>query len=434
MESAHVCRYRDRIVWSPWQQQGAIRERTARRIPICEECGREQAARRPRVPIFRDQEAVASEELPLLDEAGVVVAEVFASHSDGRIEEMPARGLLGRMATRGVTESGAEPWLERFMRAGLIRLTWRESERRELRSVNVLDAAALAELAHPGDRAARAEAITSALALLDGLDHPLVTEARSMLAEEGPRLSAELARALAAVARHAALGEVLAERVFSARHLGSSKALGHLRGAIERRLGRLERLGIREGGALTLVGGHGRLLIPGAAFDLDRLGPYVGLSRETVLALTEIAAPSSGLVAVENLTVFEACCRGEVPDLAGAMYVWTAGYPGRGVRAVVEAAVRAGAFIRAWCDLDLDGTRIARIIARWARGCGYYRMSAAELEGSTQGQPLTDRARRAIERELQMGVSDDLSATLRASLAVGWWVEQEAILGGVERA
>ena len=112
------------------------------------------------------------------------------------------------------------------------------------------------------------------------------------------------------------------------------------------------------------------------------------------------------------------------------MFVWTAGYPGRGVRAVVEAAVRAGAFVHAWCDLDLDGIRIARIIARWAPGCGFYRMSAAELEASTQGQPLTDRASRAIDRELQMGVPDDLSATLRAAVVVGWWVEQETMLGG----
>jgi hypothetical protein len=413
-------------VWSPWLQQGAIRERTARRIPTCAECGREQPARRLRLPILREEEAATPEELPLLDEAGQVVAEAIG-HSDGK-EDLPARGLLGRIGARGVTASQAEPWLQRFMRAGLVRLTWRQSE---LRGVTVLDPAAIEELAHPGDLAARAEAIRSGLALLEGLEHPLVAEVQALLSAEAAHLSAELAKALAAVARHVALGDVLAERVFSARYLGSSKALARLRGAVEQRLGPLEGLGIREGGALTLVGGHGRLLLRDAALDLDQLRPYVGLSRDSLLGLTGIAAPLPGLVAIENLTVFEACCREEVPDLDGAMHVWTAGYPGRGARAVVEAAVRAGAPVRAWCDLDLDGIRIARMIAGWAPGCGYYRMSAAELKASVNGQHLTDRSRRAIERELQAGGSDELSATLAAALEMNRWVEQETMLGGV---
>jgi hypothetical protein len=163
---------------------------------------------------------------------------------------------------------------------------------------------------------------------------------------------------------------------------------------------------------------------------LDQLRPYVGLSRESLLGLTEIAAPSPGLVGIESLTVFEACCRGEVPDLDGALCVWTAGYPGRGVRAVIEAAVHAGARVRAWCDLDLDGVRIARMIAGWAPDCRYYGMSAAELKNSMHGQALTEHSRRAIERELQIGVSDELSATLAAALEMNKWVEQETMLGG----
>jgi hypothetical protein len=50
-----------------------------------------------------------------------------------------------------------------------------------------------------------------------------------MLADEATRLSADLAKALGAVARHAALGDVLAERVFSTRYLGSSKTLAPAR-------------------------------------------------------------------------------------------------------------------------------------------------------------------------------------------------------------
>ena len=179
MEPPHVCRYRDRLVWSPWLQQGAIRERTARRIPTCQECGREQPARQLRLAVLREEEAATPEELPLLDEAGQVVAEAIG-HSDGK-GDLPARGLLGRMGACGVTASQAEPWLQRFMRAGLVRLIWRHSERRELRGVTVLDPAAIEELAHPGDLAARAEAIRSGLALLEGLEHPFVAEVQALL-------------------------------------------------------------------------------------------------------------------------------------------------------------------------------------------------------------------------------------------------------------
>ena len=64
MEPAHVCRYRDHIVWSPWLQPGRNPGEDGAAHPDLQGCGREQAVRRPRVPIFRDQEAVASEELP----------------------------------------------------------------------------------------------------------------------------------------------------------------------------------------------------------------------------------------------------------------------------------------------------------------------------------------------------------------------------------
>ena len=429
-DSGHVCRFRERDVWSAWERTGALRERTARRVPVCEGCGREQPARRPRPASLREVEAAVPERLSVIDDRGRTVVEAILDREGERDAPTPARGLLGSLAASGVTGSVAEPWLERLMSAGLVRLASTAAGRRELRSVMVLDRAGLAELAFPGERASRERAVASGMALLEGIDHPVAAEARRALTDEAATIAPELARALAATARHAGEGEVMAERVFSARHLGGSKALSRLRAAIEQRLGPLDALGIREGGALTLVGGQGRLeLGEGASIALSSTPPFVGLSRETAL-LASVEPPPRGLVAVENLTVFDACCRGEVTELSGAMFVWTAGYPGRGVRAIVNAAERAGASVTAWCDLDLDGVRIARLVASWCRTCRFYRMAPEDLRGALRTLDLTDRARRAIERELAGGREDGLTATVRALQDGGVWAEQEAFLGG----
>jgi hypothetical protein len=426
---AHACRFRQRVVWSGWERSGAARERTARRIPTCEVCGREQRARRPRAPFARELEAAVPEGLVVLDEVGRTVAGELLARDDGG-GPVPAKGLLGRLAARAITGSVAEPWLERLMSAGLLRLSYAGTGARALRAVTVLDAAALAELARPGEREARERALSSARASLEHVDHPVAREARRVLAEEAETIGPDLARALAAVALHASEGEVLAERVFSVRQLGGSKALGRLRGALEQRLGPLDALGIREGAALTLVGGRGRIaLAHGREIELSEVPPFAGLARETALALASVAPPPEGLVAVENLTVFDACCRGEVSELAGAMVVWTAGYPGRGVRAVVEAAVRADAPVSIWCDLDLDGVRIARLVASWCRSARFFRMTSDDLAAAARTLPLTARARRAIERELETSPVDDLTETLRALRDRGVWAEQEGFLG-----
>jgi hypothetical protein len=424
----HECRYRDRIVWSGWAPSGPVRERTARRVPTCETCGAEQPARRPRLPLLVERESIVASPLALLDDAGRLVADVLLSRADGRAD-LQARGLLGRLSARGVTGSVAEPWLERLMEAGLVKLRFRITEPRRLDAIIVRDADTIDELAHPGVRSARAAAIAEALRALEDVVHPIAEEARRTLREEGPDLSPELARAVAAVALHAAAGDVLAERVFSARHLGSSKALGRLRPRVEALLGPLQALGIREGGRVVLVGGAGAAVLPDATLDLGALPPYVGLSRESALALERLDCAPAGLVAVENLAAFEACCRGEVRELVGAAFVWTGGYPGRAVRGVVDAAIRAGANLRAWCDLDLDGVRIARMIAAWSPRCEFFRMAPTDVALAPLRQPLTDRARAAIERDLRDAADRELADTLRAMLDASGWVEQEVFLG-----
>lgn len=428
--AGHDCRFRQRVVWSEWERTGALRERGAQRIPTCETCGREQPARHPRTPYAREVEAAIPERIGVLDEVGRTVASELLARVFGRdTTATPAKGLLGSLAARAITGSVAEPWIEQLMSAGLVRLAYAASGRRALQAVTVLDPAALAELARPGERAARERAVSAAAATVERLDHPLAGEVRRVLGEEAETISPELALALAAVARHAAEGDTLAERVFSARHLGSSKALGRLRAALEQRLGPLDALGIREGAALTLVGGRGRIVLAGGAgIDLAAMPPFVGLSRETAVGLSALEPPPKGLVAVENLTVFDACCRGEVAELSGAMVVWTAGYPGRGVRAVVDAAVRAASPVTVWCDLDLDGVRIARLLASRCSTVRFFRMSADDLQASPRALPLGDRARRAVERELATAHDDRLTEVLRAIHHRRAWVEQEAFL------
>jgi hypothetical protein len=96
---------------------------------------------------------------------------------------------------------------------------------------------------------------------------------------------------------------------------------------------------------------------------------------------------------------------------------------------VIDAAARAGAPVTVWCDLDLDGVRIARLVASWCSAVRFFRMAAEDLQTAPRAILLGDRARRAIERELAAGHEDGLAKTLRALHGRGIWVEQEAFLG-----
>ena len=162
--------------------------------------------------------------------------------------------------------------------------------------------------------------------------------------------------------------DVLASRVFAARYLGDSKALGVLRPRLERLLGPLDGLGIRDGASATFVGGLGCMRAAVVRLDLASLRPFVGLAAESVAGDIEIEPPPGGVAVVENFAVFEACCRGEVSGLKDTLVVWAAGYPGRAVKAVIQAASRTRAAVRIWADLDLDGVRIVRLVAEWFSG------------------------------------------------------------------
>jgi len=424
----HRCEdFKNKLVWSEWALEKDLRRREARRVPFCRECGAERPMRTPREVQHVEFEAVSPVALELLSPEGKTTARELARRTAKSGPQVFAEGLLGLLGRRGIPASVAEEELLRFLDAGWVRLRLRvKGTRRELAAIRVLDLPAIEDAADPGIRIRREEAACRKEELAD-LDHPLAEEILGILSEE-PDLKPEIVQILAGMAVHVADGDVLSERVFSARRLGDSKLLARHRGAIVQRIGDPARFGIREGVAITLIGGSGRIVLPGVPIDLDAIGPVIGLSREALLEVEAVHAGAAGLFVVENLAAFDACCRGEVADAAETLVVWSAGYPGRGVRSVVEAADAGGASVRVWADLDLDGVRIARLIRRWAEGAEPYRMSPEDLETAPVRQNLTRRAVAGIEADLERRPDALLSDTLRAILEAREWVEQEVFL------
>lgn len=439
---AHACRFRPREGWGAFAPcpppREALRERRAVRVPRCAECGAEQPARRPRRAVRLEVEAAKPAPPPLPTAESRRVAELLARRAaEGEARSLRAGGVLSALARRGLAASLVEEWLEAFLAAGWLGLGHRllPAGRRSLERIRVLDAAALAEHAEPGAREARSRAAAEAQRALAGLDHPFAAEVARLAQEEaGVRASPPLLRALTALARHVAAGESLAERVFSARHLGDSKQLARLRARLESLVGPLAQLGIREGGSLVHLGGAGALRIGGGAaglaLDLARLGPHLALSRELLSGELALDLPPGGLFVVENFACFEAACRGEAGPGEPVLVVWSAGYPGRGVRRLVEEAARCGARVRVWADLDLDGVRIARHLAGFA-GPGFeaWRMAPSDLRAAPRRIPLPPRAAAAIRSDLDRAPAAPLADTLRALLEEGAWAEQETLLG-----
>jgi hypothetical protein len=428
-EPRHVCRYAERMVWSDWSRSGAMPERLerlARRIPLCEICGRERPARRPRPPTLREVRAAAPEAPPLADLTGRKIAKALVRLGRGREGLLPIRGFLSDLARGGIPASLAKQWIETFLRAGWLTMVWSTGSPPLLTAVTLRQTPALRELARPGEDVRHRTALQEARARIASLVHPKAIEIAALLeSPEAAGLPSQLIQALAAVAVHAEAGDVLAERVFSTRYLGGSKELASLQGRLERLVGPLAEIGIREGVSVTLLGGEGLL----RGLDLRIFAPFVGLAREAVESLKEISFPEGGLFVVENLAVFEACCRGEVAAARGALIAWSGGYPGRAIRRLVELAGAAGAPMTVWADLDLDGVRIARLTSSWLSfQAAFFRMSPRDLEAATSRLPLSPQSAAAIRRDLEERPEAPLASTLRALLASGSWVEQEAFL------
>ncbi len=422
----HTCRFRAQRRWSEWRTERELRERLRYSIPLCVECGREQSARRVRAPDRLEREARIGTAPPTGGERAAKIAEVLARQA---ADERSFKWIAGALR---MPASMLEDELEHLLRAGWIALAWKISgARKTLDMIRICNREELEEFANPGLSTQRRAALDAARESLRTLTHPVAEDVARLLAQpEAGKWDAQVIRGLAAIARHAETGDQLAERVFSTHYLGSSKAFQRVRTSVERLLGQsVEKLGIREGAAAVFVGGRGCLRINDHQIDLVALYPFAGFARETLMGKIALEPPADGLLLVENFTVFEACCRGEVPGTENTMVVWTAGYPGRGVRSVVEHAARLGAQIRIWADLDLDGVRIGRLVWAWATGVvEAFRMSPSDLAAAPRRAKLGDRAQKAIRAELNKQPEAFLSDTLKALLASDSWVEQECFL------
>lgn len=426
----HVCRYREQLVWSRWNRYGILAERLARRVPVCDVCKTERPARRPRQPVLREVRAEAPESLPLADSTGRMIARSLARLGAGREGFLPVRGCLSDLARRGIPASVAEQWIDTFLRAGLITVLWTSGSPSRVSAITLRKAKALRELAKPGEETQIRSALQQAKDRAAYLTHPKALEIAAILeSPEARRLPLLVIQALGAVALHVEADEVLAERVFSTRYLGKSKALAGIRGRLEHLVGPLTGIGIREGASVTLLGGGGALRLEDREIALRIFTPFLGLPREILENLKDVTFPAGGLFVVENLATFEACCRGEVAAARDSLIAWSAGYPGRSIRRLVQLAGAAGAPLRIWADLDLDGVRIARLTASWYSGeAELYRMSPQDLKDASFRHHLYPRSAAAIERELKERPDAPLADTLRAVLSLGSWVEQEAFL------
>lgn len=431
----HSCRFRRHIEWSSWVMEGAFSTREGRTRAQCAQCGRIRAARRALPPDIVEREAPLASRVALDEDGRRIARDLLRRARAGADRPIKARGFNATVRRRGIAVEAAETWIEKLASTGSLRV-------RERRSGNgwqptqyfVVRPDHLEEIIAPGSRAQHASAVDEARRAVGPLVHPVAGEvARVLESGEAAALSIRVIRALAAIAQHAESGDVLSANVFSARYLGSAKELRRIRRRMERIVGNLDALGVRDGAALLVIGGAGTIALAGQELRIEDWSPYVAIAREAANRL-QFRFPPAGVMVVENLAVFEALCRREVRPTFAGLLVWSAGYPSRAVRVVVESARAASVTVQVWGDLDLDGVRIARLIHSWApEYVSAFRMGSAELQAPI-GQPLSDRARTRIEADLEANPDAPLADTLRELLRSGVWVEQEALLGDPQRA
>ncbi len=428
----HTCRFRPRKKAGAWEAVGTVEQRGWRRVQVCGECGRERLVRLLRPPFLIEERAAFPVSEPLSTEKSRYLAARLLALSEGRRQDVvSARGLSGQVGKKGVTVTEMEGILRGFLMAKYVELRWSlAGERKLLRSVVIVNHRALAEHSAPGQLQKAEDTLSAASTSLVSIGHPIAEQVRALLSEKAIAKNPLLVTCLAAVAIHASTGDVLAERVFSARFLGDSKALSKVKTRVEDLLGPIETLGIREGAAVTLLGGTGAVATEHAKIDLSSWSPFIGLSREASDSLRQVRPPDAGMFVVENLAAFEACCRGEVPPAVGKMILWSAGYPGRAIKRIIELA---GAFrhpVWVWCDIDVDGVRIARLLKEVAGGRAIaFAMSPAALRIDSNTRPMTGRAINACRKTLEADPGGFLSDTLGALLDARSWREQESLLG-----
>lgn len=422
MNEAHTCANFRRVRREGlWQQVGLLREREIESVFICRECGRDRPGRfRKMVAVEREgNDSTATGATTSLRR----LARRLLSLSRNRTE-IRATGLMRRLG--GIR---TESEIEQLAHHAPVRLSYRRvGGTLQLHSVRILDRPSLEDVAQPGLLARRTATLAEARTSLANLSNAESISIRDYLSsDKGSELDERVIKALAAVARLLETGDVIPAKVFSARALGTSKALFAIRQRLERIVGPLDRLGIRDWGGLVLMAGSGSLCLQNAEIRLDNLR-CVGVASEDILALQTLVLPTPGVLVIENLTVFQACLE-HAGNITSPLLLWSGGFPNRGVQRLLIESARQRARIRVWCDLDLSGVRIARLIHEITSGSAEPVLMGPEIvQESKLGCTLSTENSASVLRDLERRPDAILADTLRAILNKHQWVEQETLL------
>jgi hypothetical protein len=426
-EIIHICRFRLQSRERAWSLLGGYRERAIEHISVCATCGKERAAKFRKV-VFIERESSGADKHSAPDLRVLRLARTLDQRFQ-TTEVVRVQPLIRRLGGVHI-----EADLERLAIHGGVRLIYRpRAGSLNLHAVRVIDRAGLAEIAEPGAAERRRVVLIRARDLTVDLQHRQAQAIADLLrADSAALFDYQFVSALAGLARLVEDGEILPERLFSVKYLGHSKRLRFIRRRLERLVGPLERLGIRDTGQIVLVGGQGMLNLNGVTLDLSRFR-HLGLALQDAIEIQGIDFPASGLLIVENLTPFYACVAQFSRDRE-LMVLWTAGFPGRGVRAIIRRAAECEVPIRVWCDLDLGGVRIARIVVQVARAAQTVLMDPETIRSAQLTQPIGPELITAMRRDLTLHPADPLAESLRMLLERGVWIEQETLLDRVQKA
>lgn len=189
----------------------------------------------------------------------------------------------------------------------------------------------------------------------------------------------------------------------------------------------LRRFGICDNPTALKVTVFGPLRLRKHGRWLDWVGQLHALGESATLSLANLdgvdavdTVTGTGVYTCENETPF---CRLVRERLPGTL-VYTEGYPNTAVRRLLQL-LPSGATICHWGDSDLDGLRIAAILAQ-DRPLQLWRCGLADLERQREFLvPFADDQRRRARHWLQTHPEFRFRAELEFSLAHGW-LEQES--------
>src|SRR5438128_512581 len=174
-----------------------------------------------------------------------------------------------------------------------------------------------------------------------------------------------------------------------------------VRRRVERSVGPVERRGIRDSGSMVMFGGRGEIELSNTRIDVG-LFHAIAMSSADIERLGLLNLPAGGILVVENLAPFEACLE-NLAALGQILVIWSGGFPNRGVIRILEEAARQRARINVWCDIDLGGVRIARLIHRATSGLAQPVLMDPDTIGlASVGCPLTSETKRTICRDLSL--------------------------------